>query len=133
MCVFCDIIDGKIPSEKIYEDDYCLAILDISQLTWGHTLVMPKRHIENILEADDATLEHLILVTRELSRKITANVGAKGCNIFVNTGEAAGQSVPHLHFHIVPRYGPEDAVTTSFKADHEPYDLKAVAQSINKQ
>ncbi|MBQ1878303.1 MAG: HIT domain-containing protein, partial [Erysipelotrichaceae bacterium] len=64
MCIFCDIIEGKIPSKKVYEDDDVLAILDISQLTRGHTLVMPKKHVANILDCDEETLTKVIKVTK---------------------------------------------------------------------
>ena len=68
MCVFCKIIDGTIPSYKVYEDDYVLAILDISQATYGHTLVLPKNHVENILEADSETMNKVFEVVRILSK-----------------------------------------------------------------
>ena len=132
MCVFCEIIKGNIPSAKVYEDNDILAILDISQVTRGHTLVMPKKHVENILECDDETLQHLITVTKKLAAKITENLGAGGCNILNNTNPVAGQSVMHLHFHIIPRYGAEDAISVDFKPDHEPYDLNEVLSDILK-
>ncbi len=132
MCIFCEIIKGNIPSAKVYEDDEVLAILDISQVTKGHTLVMPKKHVENILECDDETLAHLIIVTKKLAAQITEKLGAAGCNIVNNTNPVAGQSVMHLHFHIIPRYGSDDAISTDFKPDHEPYDLNEIAETITK-
>ena len=60
MCIFCDIIDHKIPSKVVYEDDNVLAILDISQVTYGHTIVMPKKHVANILEADTETVKQYL-------------------------------------------------------------------------
>ena len=132
MCIFCDIIEGKIPSAKVYEDDQCLAILDISQVTRGHTLVMPKKHFANILEYDEQTLAHLIKVVRDLAGKIVKNLDARGCNILVNTNEAAGQSVMHLHFHIIPRYGNDEGLNIEFDPHHEPFDLAEVLKDINK-
>lgn len=132
MCIFCEIIKGNIPSAKVYEDDEVLAILDISQVTKGHTLVMPKKHVENILECDDETLAHLIIVTKKLAAQITEKLGAGGCNIVNNTNPVAGQSVMHLHFHIIPRYGSDDAISTDFKPDHEPYDLNEIVDAITK-
>ena len=131
MCIFCSIIEGSIPSARVYEDDICLAILDISQVTRGHTLVLPKKHFDNILECDDETLAHLISVTKKLADKIVKNLNAKGCNILVNTNEAAGQSVMHLHFHIIPRYGEEDGLTIEFNPQHDPYDPGEVLKDIN--
>ena len=100
MCVFCEIINGNIPSKKVYEDDDVLAILDISQATEGHTLVLPKKHFDNILEIDKETLSSVIEVVRVLSKKLIKNLNAEGCNVLNNCGEVSGQSVNHLHFHI---------------------------------
>ena len=97
MCIFCDIAEGKIPSYKVYEDEVCLAFLDLAQVTRGHTLVIPKKHFDNVLECDDETIAHLAKVTRMLAKKITDNLQAPGCNILNNTNEVAGQSVMHLH------------------------------------
>ena len=131
MCIFCDIIDGKIPSAKVYEDDKCLAILDLAQVTRGHTLVMPKKHYANILECDDETLAHMAKVTKMLANKITAKLNAPGCNILNNTNEVAGQTVMHLHVHIIPRYGEDDGMVAEFRPNHEPYDLNEIVKEIN--
>jgi len=130
MCVFCDIVAGRIPSAKIYEDDTVLAILDISQVTEGHCLVMPKHHYANIFECDQATLQHLIVVTQKLAQTICTRLGAKGCNILNNTNEVAGQSVPHLHFHIIPRYGDDPGLTISFNHGPQTADLQALAARL---
>ena len=78
MCIFCDIIAGKIPSSKVYEDNDVLAILDISQVTYGHTIVMPKKHVKNILEADEETVCRCMKAVHTLSRQIVERTGAKG-------------------------------------------------------
>lgn len=129
MCVFCDIIDGKIPSKKVYEDEDVLAILDISQLTYGHTIVMPKKHVRNILEADDETVEKCMKVVTKLARQIKENTGCKGVNIINNCGAAAGQSVDHLHFHIIPRYDASDGFGYK-ETPHEGQDLDAVLKKV---
>lgn len=104
MCIFCKIVDGEIPSYKVYEDDVCIAILDISQATIGHTLVIPKKHFDNILDLDDETAMHLFKVTKNLSKHISKLDGVKGLNVLNNCGEKAGQSVNHFHIHVLPRY-----------------------------
>ena len=114
MCVFCEIIAGNIPSSKVYEDDEVLAILDLSQVTRGHTLVMPKKHYANILEADEETTAACMKVVSRLSRQIVRNTGAIGLNVLNNCGAIAGQSVDHLHFHIIPRYDSSDAIQITF-------------------
>ena len=130
MCLFCDIVNGDIPSSRVYEDEVCVAFLDIAQATKGHTLVVPKKHFDNILECDDATLQHLILVTKKLANQITANLKAEGCNILINTNEAAGQTIKHLHLHIIPRYGEGDGVEFAFRENPDKPDLNAVAEAI---
>ena len=112
MCIFCKIINNEIPSYKVYEDDVCLAILDISQVTPGHTLVMPKKHFKNILELDDETASHLFKVTKDLSKKISKLPNVLGLNVLNNCGEKAGQSVEHFHIHIIPRYENDNVILT---------------------
>ncbi|MBQ3461418.1 MAG: HIT family protein [Solobacterium sp.] len=128
MCIFCKIINHEIPSSVIYEDDDVLAILDISQVTRGHTLVMPKKHVRNVLEADEETVQKCILTARKLAAQIVTNLHASGVNILTNCGESAGQSVDHLHFHIIPRYDSSDAIQITFGETEQ--DLESVRRDI---
>lgn len=128
MCIFCNIIEGSIPSKKVYEDENILAILDISQATEGHTLVLPKKHYDNILDIDKDTLSSLIEIVRSLSIKIVNNTGALGCNILNNCGEVSGQTVNHIHFHIIPRYKKDDL---DIKFPTHELDLDEVLKKIN--
>ncbi len=114
MCVFCSIINREIPSEILYEDEDILAILDISQVTYGHTLVIPKKHVADFLHADDTTVTKCMLTARDLAARIVRKTGAAGVNILTNCGEAAGQSVSHMHIHIIPRYDETDAIDLHF-------------------
>ena len=98
-CIFCKIINKEIPGKIIYEDDVCIAFLDLSQATYGHTLVIPKKHFENILEVDAQTLAHVMQVTQNLAKQIVEKLNAKGLNILTNTNEVAGQTVHHFHVH----------------------------------
>lgn len=129
MCIFCQIINGEIPSSKVYEDEEILAILDHSQTTKGHTLVMPKKHYNNILEMDKETLSDLICVSQDVANKICKKLNAKGCNFLVNTNEVAGQSVMHTHLHIIPRYNESDSIKIEFKENK--YDLNQILNEIN--
>ena len=131
MCVFCEIIAGNIPSSKIYEDDEVLAILDLSQVTRGHTLVMPKKHVRNLLEADEETALSCMKVISLLSKQIVRNTGAAGLNVLNNNNEAAGQSVGHLHFHLIPRYSENDSIVIRFDPS-EKLDLEEVRQQLLK-
>ena len=128
MCVFCEIVKGNISSRKVYEDDEILAILDIAQTTKGHTLVMPKKHYTDIYEADPEILKKLIVKVQELGKMICKNLGAQGSNILVNTDEVAGQSVHHLHFHIIPRYSKDDSIKIEFTENS--LDLDEVLSQI---
>lgn len=130
MCIFCQILEGKIPSYKVYEDDYVIAILDIAQVTYGHTLVIPKKHCNDILDADEETMSHIAKVLPMLSNKIVKNCGAKGCHILSNQGEISGQTVDHLHFHIIPRYKEDDAIVVKFNETDKP-ELSDVLKTIN--
>ena len=128
MCIFCEIINGNIPSSKVYEDEEVLAILDLSQTTYGHTLVMPKEHYENINECPKEVLYKVISITQDLNKQIMNNLKAKGSNILTNTNEASGQSVPHLHFHIIPRYDETD--TIKIEVTNNEFNLDEVLNKI---
>ena len=130
MCLFCKIIAGEIPSTKVYEDDCVLAILDIAQTTKGHTLVMPKKHYKNVLEMPENEFEALMAQVHKLAQKITANLEANGVNILINTNEAAGQTIPHAHVHIIPRYDEDDGIKISFSENK--LDLQEIATEINQ-
>lgn len=130
MCIFCDIIDGKIPSKKVYEDEDILSILDISQTTKGHTLVMPKKHYNNFLEMPENEYANLMKKVQSIAKKVVENMNANGCNILINTNEVAGQTVMHTHVHIIPRYDSND--TVDFKFNENQYDLDEVLNTINK-
>lgn len=129
MCIFCDIIAGKIPSSKVYEDENVLAILDVSQVTVGHTLVMPKKHVANIIDADEDTVVQCSKVISKLTKQIVHNTNAVGCNVLNNCGEIAGQTVHHLHFHIIPRYSSDDAIQIKFN-ESQKQDLNAVLEKV---
>ena len=102
-CVFCKIISGEFPSRKIYEDKDTLAFLDISKDVDGHILVVPKKHVKNVLDADTKTLAHVMSTVKKVSKHLVKNCGYEGVNLINASGECAEQTVPHLHIHIIPR------------------------------
>lgn len=128
MCIFCDIVEGKIPSKKVYEDDSLLAILDISQTTKGHTLVMPKKHYDNFLQMPKDEYQSLMGKVQDLSKDITTKLNATGCNVLINTNPSAGQTVMHTHVHIIPRYDDSDSIKITFSENK--YDLDEVLNQI---
>ena len=115
MCLFCDIIKGDIPSHKIYEDEHTYAFLDISDDCVGHTLVVPKKHYENMLDVDSDTVNNVMATVTKLARHYVDNCGFTGVNILNNSGVDAMQSVMHLHVHIMPRKADDGVVMYSLK------------------
>lgn len=118
-CIFCKIVAGEIPASKVYEDDHFLAFLDISQVTPGHTLVIPKKHARNLLEMTPDETADLFNVVSRVTKKVESATQPQGMNIISNMEEIAGQSVFHTHVHILPRYSQEDDLKIDFIA-HEP-------------
>ena len=133
--IFCRIIEGEIPSSKVYEDDDVIAILDISQLTAGHTLVMPKKHYSDFLSCPADIMTKVMKVAQRIGQAEVSVLGAKGVNILTNVGEMAGQSVPHFHVHVIPRYV---AGQGGFRLEMMPQDtsnlnLPVLAESIREE
>lgn len=132
-CIFCKIINGDIPSAKVYEDEHVYAFLDISQVTKGHTLVIPKVHKENIYELTPEIASNLFKVVPKIANSIQSQFEPIGLNLLNNNGEAAGQSVFHYHLHILPRYGKGDgfgAVWKSNQSDYSTSDLLEISSQI---
>lgn len=98
-CVFCKIVSGEIPSKRVYEDDQVIVINDLNPGAPVHVLVIPKEHTENILTASPEILVHVKKVLPEIVRKL--GIAEKGFRVVVNTGVEGGQTVLHLHFHIL--------------------------------
>ncbi|MBS3134879.1 HIT family protein [Candidatus Woesearchaeota archaeon] len=103
-CIFCKIVRGELPCYKIYEDNETLAFLDRNPVNPGHTLLIPKKHSETILDTNDETLKKLITTTKKISKAIFESMKLEGFNIGINQFKIAGQVVPHLHIHIMPRH-----------------------------
>ena len=114
-CIFCKIIKGKIPSYKIYEDEYTYAFLDIASDVEGHTLVVPKKHCVNILDCDKEILTHVYAVVQKIANHYVNNCGYEGINTLNANGKAAQQSVFHYHVHIIPRKEDDNIDAWPFK------------------
>ncbi|HYE22607.1 MAG TPA: HIT family protein [Verrucomicrobiae bacterium] len=130
-CVFCKIIEGTIPSSKIYEDDKTVAILNINPVSKGHALILPKKHSTDFLETEDSELQTSIVVVKKVAEAILKATGAAGFNIHVNTKPAAGQEIFHLHYHIIPRYQ-NDGLKVWPHAEAEPKTREQMAEEIKK-
>lgn len=102
-CVFCKILNGELPSRKIYEDEYTLAFMDIAGDVDGHTLVIPKKHFRNTLDCEKQMLHHVIDTVQLVANHYVKDCGYEGVDIMNANEPCAGQTVFHLHYHIIPR------------------------------
>ncbi len=102
-CVFCHIISGRVQSKKVYEDDRCLAVLDINTANPGHVLLLPKEHYSIMPQLSEEEIAHLFVVAKTISNAVLRGLGIQGTNIIVQNGIAAGQKAQHFMIHIIPR------------------------------
>lgn len=108
-CIFCKIAEGELPSRKIYEDEKVVAIMDLSQVTLGHTLVITKKHVRNIFEYDAKLAADIFSRVPKIAKAVKEfHPDIKGLNILMNNEEVASQTVFHSHIHLLPRYSKED-------------------------
>lgn len=107
-CIFCKIVRGEIPSNKVYEDEHTLAFLDINPRNPGHTLVIPKKHHEQIFTLSDQEGAAIFSSVKKVAALVKNGVKADGISIAQNNGKAAGQVVWHVHFHVIPRFEAEN-------------------------
>ena len=105
-CIFCKIVAGDVPSRRIYSDDYAYAFLDVGPWHRGHSLVVPRRHVPDLMTADPALAE-IAPAIETVARLLVERLGADGVNVLSSSGAVAGQEVFHLHMHVVPRYAAE--------------------------
>lgn len=132
-CIFCKIINGEIPSAKVFENDDVYAFLDVGQVTKGHTLVIPKEHQKDIYHLRPDTASKLFSVVPQIAQAINDAFKPIGLNLLNNNGEFAGQSVFHYHVHLIPRYGDGDgfgAVWRSHESDYSNDQRMEIAQQI---
>lgn len=102
-CIFCKILADELPSTRLYEDEHCIAFLDLFPLAPGHSLLIPRDHHELLVDMPDETMAALGRVLPRLARAVKAATGAEGFNVFQTNGKVSGQEVPHVHFHVIPR------------------------------
>lgn len=131
--VFCKIVNGEIPCYKVYEDNDVLAFLDISQVTKGHTLVIPKKHYDNFLAVPQEVMHKVMDVAQRIGQVAIKFLGAKGINILTNCYEAAGQTVKHFHVHVIPRYESNEGFILEMKNNAEGLNLPALAETIKNE
>jgi histidine triad (HIT) family protein len=128
-CIFCKIVEGEVPSYKVYEDENVMAFLDANPVSKGHTLVIPKEHVDDIHDAEH--MEYMWEPIVEVSNAVKDAFGAEGVNIAQNNGAKAGQEVFHLHFHVTPIYEGDELDITYNRSEIE--DGEEVAEEIGRE
>lgn len=133
MCIFCKIVEGEIPAYKIYEDDEVLAFLDITQGTKGHTLLIPKQHVDNLYEMDETQASTLFAKVPLIARALKKAFDPIGLNL-INNNDQPLQTVFHAHLHLIPRYDNDGMKlsTLNHMNDYSEDDYKAVQEAILK-
>ena len=131
-CLFCGIVAGKIPAKKVYEDDHAIGFLDISPRNPGHTLVIPKKHFETILDMPEKEAGRLFETVQKVAAIVKAGTNSQGLSIAQSNGQAAGQVVRHVHVHVIPRFmneGPVglEGILPSKKIDDDSMDKIAMS------
>ena len=129
-CIFCKIVAGDVPAEKIYEDDRTIAFMDVNPGTRGHALVIPKRHAKDLLEIDPDELAAVTRSAQTVSRRAMERLEADGINLLNCCGAEAWQTVFHFHLHIVPRYVDDPLQLPWIPAPGEPDEIAETAKLL---
>ena len=131
-CIFCKIVNGKIPAEKIYEDADVISFLDIMPANKGHCLVVPKKHSQTLIEMGDADLIATIKAAKKIARALSLSFGNGSFNIVMNNGKEAGQLVNHAHIHLIPRFQKDRLRIKWSHQKYEENEIKEYAEKIRK-
>ncbi len=129
-CIFCKIVSGEVSANKIYEDDETLAFLDILPANPGHALIIPKDHFENIYTIPVLTWVRVQMTVQKVALAVKNALGVDGINIIMNNESAAGQAVPHVHIHVIPRDADDGLKHWPGKAYAEPAEAESIAEQI---
>lgn len=131
-CVFCAIITGQAPASMVYEDDACVAFLDLFPVHPGHTLVVPRRHVPDLLSCEPHLAARLFVVSTRLASAVVEASAADGFNVWTANGRAAGQEVLHLHVHILPRFN-QDAFGLRFPKNYPREEARQVLDRMARK
>ena len=127
-CLFCKIIDGQIPSLKVYEDEHVYAFMDIMPLTKGHTLLIPKTHCKDLFEMPEDVAANLYKAAPKVANAIKSAFNPIGMNTVNNNGAAAGQTVFHYHLHLIPRYDETDGLTVGWNSRQAEFPTELLTE-----
>ncbi len=128
-CIFCKIVNNEIDSYKLYEDDDCIAILDAFPNNIGHSLIIPKRHVQNIFELDDELAGKLIKVASKIANALQKSLKPDGIHLLQNNNKGANQTVNHFHMHVIPRYFGD---TVEIKWVNNKFDAEDFSSTLAK-
>jgi len=133
-CLFCKIIKGEIPAKIVYEDDFTVAFLDISPCAEGHTVVIPKQHFEKFTDMKEKDAGNLFASVQKVAKAVEKALNIQASNIGLNNGKAAGQEVPHVHIHIIPRKEGDKggAIQSIIQACPKTDNLEELKEKIKK-
>jgi histidine triad (HIT) family protein len=129
-CLFCGIVAGQVPSQIVDSDEHTVAFMDISPATPGHSLVVPRNHSSDLMEVSDEDLEHTMLATRRLARRIKEVLDPDGFNILNSCGPAAWQTIFHFHVHVIPRYDDDPLKLPWIPRGGDEQEIAAIADRL---
>ena len=129
-CIFCKIVAGEIPSAIVDEDESTLAFMDINPATRGHALVIPRKHVVDLLEIEPDELAAVMLAAQRLAVRVSERLGADGVNLLNSCGNAAWQTVFHFHVHVIPRYAGDRLRLPWIPGPGDPDEIAAAAAAL---
>jgi histidine triad (HIT) family protein len=129
-CIFCRIIAGELPSERVDEDEHTVAFMDLNPWTRGHALVVPRNHSRNLYEIEDDDLRHAAVASKRLAQRMRARLACDGVNLINSCEPAAWQTVFHFHVHVVPRFADDPLRLPGEPQQVDADDLAAVAAEL---
>jgi histidine triad (HIT) family protein len=129
-CLFCKIVAGEIPAQKVDEDEHTIAFMDISPWTRGHALVIPREHSRNLYEIGDDDLSHTMLAAKRLALRMKERLECDGVNLINSCEPAAWQTVFHLHVHVIPRYDDDPMRLPVRPEQGDPDEIAGVAEKL---
>jgi histidine triad (HIT) family protein len=131
-CIFCKIVAGELPAEKVDEDEHTIAFMDINPWVRGHALVIPKKHTRNLYDADPEELAHTVKAAQRLATRMRDTLGVDGINLLNSCEQAAWQTVFHLHIHVIPRFDDDPLKLPGAPREPDEGELAEVAAELRR-
>ena len=132
-CIFCKIVAGEIPGQKVQEDEHTIAFMDLNPWTRGHALVIPRRHSRNLYDVPEDDLAHTAAAAKRLAVRMRDRLGCDGINLLNSAEPAAWQTIFHFHVHVIPRYADDPLQLPTRPERADPGELEKVAQELRDQ